>query len=858
MSLQGIKIYDIPQDTNKLGEYTLGRKLGQGATATVWEAKLKSDTSGRYRYAMKCMKVPEVWHDFSDLSELKKIIEPVLTEYRIIKHIHDSAKANNGRVAVVPIHEVIVSHNEGRNIQVWLVMDKFVSDAGQAGPRRYPQDNDLVRKWLTDALQTLKILKDLKIVHRDIKPQNLLISDTGDIYFSDFGTVCDMQRVIAKRCSEYRTTFAYADPLMFKNHLATFESDLYALGYSFVAIANGIGYHPTKNENQEIMDLTSNSDNTAKNPFDEGKGPRYERVQKSIFDRIASRKPSGMDQRLWDCILAMIDRRPNQQIVEVEDILAMLSGTAKRIYFFVRGDPIPTGTMALSAGTGNPLDNDWRLKAYVESSIERCIGDPTLEFEARMPQVKSAKFYKILESFRKFRLPFRESTEVDVSLKDGRRVTFKSLSDLERYIFDLDTSIDFTSIRKDRISKYDSDDYGVRFHLARERAMQAFDFDMRDVTVVREKNRMSFNYKDTIRYDFTVVNSYEITNHGDLHFFERTFEIELELISVSATQDTGATLLNKVYSTLQFVQDSQYVMTSRDYARLRRSLTELTGQPRIVGPQPHTFHREHLGSMKEGSLGVTVKKDGERQLLAVFENNGETHFVGIDRNQDIRLFAVEPKLPSRIKNTVVDAERMSDSTIYVFDILIDNGLDLRDKTQYTLPERMKRLTKWFELLTPSVTERLKFKLKKHFYGNEAKDFIKSYFRNESLRKNSDGLIFTPMNDPYPKTPSRTKILKWKPKEQLTIDFMLESDRHGQRLSVIDSRDVYVVFQPESRLVERVDLPDKLIVECAWDYTAKRWRVVKPRYDKTRPNFVTVARDVWKAIENPANAEDLII
>ena len=41
--------------------------------------------------------------------------------------------------------------------------------------------------------------------------------------------------------------------------------------------------------------------------------------------------------------------------------------------------------------------------------------------------------------------------------------------------------------------------------------------------------------------------------------------------------------------------------------------------------------------------------------------------------------------------------------------------------------------------------------------------------NNKIYKN-DGLIFTPMNEPYPKFKKWDKLLKWKPSELNTIDF----------------------------------------------------------------------------------------
>lgn len=885
MSLQGIQIFDVPRVRDKIGRYVIGPKLGVGTTANVHAAR--RENSPNWKYALKIMHVTSSWKDTTDLRELKELLKPVLEEYHIINHIH---KESSNSVYVVPFYDVYVSHNKGTDIYVWLVMDRFKSDASKTGPRNYPNDTPLIKRWLIGMLQTLIELKKLNIVHRDIKPKNMLVSDKNDLYLSDFGSVCDFKMTIEKKCNERHTTFAYSDPLMFKNHQATFQSDLFALGLTFATIALGIPYHPTMEEERQIMRLTSNKSMHVINPYDTSNGEAYAKIQTSIFERLSQKRPAQLDKKVWDAIMAMID--PKTRNLTAEDILKSLTDqhppkvSPLKIYFFsaytdeqIYVEPAESESQTpslkiyyFSAYTDttnqiyvvpqvNPFE---RYQSFVLKSIERCKRDPLVEFEARIGSgvsISGPTFHRVLDSFSKWKLRSKEYTEVDCSLNNDLRASFKSLDQLEEYLFGK-RSVPFACIRKDRFDILDDKEYGVRFSLAREIPSRIQSFSPRDVGVIREKKRISMYYKNMTRFDFTVVNWYNISrarSHNDLHYFKKTFEIELEY--VKDKDDNGTTpsnisskFIEQVFMLVQYIQDSEYLMNTKSTSKIRHALNQLTGGSggsKITGPQPTTFHREHLNSLD--SQAVSVKKDGERQLI-LFK---DTDVVGIDRNQNMKLLAKLSGMSHQITDTLVDAELMPDKTVYVFDIIVYNGNDLRESLN--LPKRLLLLEDWFDNLNElGLAKTLKFKLKKNFVGPEAYDFVSDYFKRPELRENSDGLIFTPLAAGYPKNGGIQKgLIKWKPRDQLSIDFLLETHRGEQQLNIVDQGNTLIPFPPESRLVRKVDLPDGIVVECVWDYEARRWRVHRPRYDKTKPNFITVAMDVWKAIDEPVEPSDIL-
>jgi len=88
-----------------------------------------------------------------------------------------------------------------------------------------------VRNIAIQVLETLVYLHQLKppVIHRDIKPQNIIMSDDGRVFLVDFGAVQDTYHSTFIRGSTVVGTFGYMAPEQFRGQ-AVPTSDLYGLG----------------------------------------------------------------------------------------------------------------------------------------------------------------------------------------------------------------------------------------------------------------------------------------------------------------------------------------------------------------------------------------------------------------------------------------------------------------------------------------------------------------------------------------------------------------------------------------------------------------------------------------------------
>jgi len=152
-----------PQD--KVGQYTLIRKIGEGGMAEVWEAR--HDQLGS-RAAIKFL-LPE-------FARNKDLQERFLNEGK--------RQAQLQHPNIVPATDVF--QIEGRS---HLVMPYF---EGQNLEVRLKKENPPltvleVRSITGDILSALEYAHSMGVVHRDVKPSNMLIDPTGRVLLMDFG-----------------------------------------------------------------------------------------------------------------------------------------------------------------------------------------------------------------------------------------------------------------------------------------------------------------------------------------------------------------------------------------------------------------------------------------------------------------------------------------------------------------------------------------------------------------------------------------------------------------------------------------------------------------------------------------------
>ena len=93
-----------------------------------------------------------------------------------------------------------------------------------------PLDPEQARALVTQAADALGVAHEAGVVHRDVKPANLMVTDAGVVKITDFGIARAADQVAITQTGEIIGTPHYLSPEQASGETATSASDVYALG----------------------------------------------------------------------------------------------------------------------------------------------------------------------------------------------------------------------------------------------------------------------------------------------------------------------------------------------------------------------------------------------------------------------------------------------------------------------------------------------------------------------------------------------------------------------------------------------------------------------------------------------------
>jgi serine/threonine protein kinase len=194
-----------PGDT--LGDYRLDDVLGEGGMGVVFRATRLSDAR---EVALKVLKV--------DLAD------DLLFQHRFRQEARAAGEVPEPHL--VPIIEA--SEADGRHYLAVAYVEggsltSRIADSGPLGAA------ELVRV-ISEVGAGLDALHDAGIVHRDIKPQNILFAGDGTAMLTDFGLAKGRAYTVLTRPGQVMGTLDYLAPELIRGDPATPQSDIYALG----------------------------------------------------------------------------------------------------------------------------------------------------------------------------------------------------------------------------------------------------------------------------------------------------------------------------------------------------------------------------------------------------------------------------------------------------------------------------------------------------------------------------------------------------------------------------------------------------------------------------------------------------
>ncbi|MCC7063131.1 MAG: serine/threonine protein kinase [Planctomycetes bacterium] len=217
---------DVP---TRLGDYTIKGLLGRGGMGTVylgWQEELEREV------ALKVLSP-----HFSSDSTMRKRFRAEARATAALHHRH-----------IVPIYD----YGESQGMLYFAMervdgmsLDKHIAAARRSS--RLPMDPLEASRRFAGVADALGLAHRRRLLHRDVKPGNILVGSDGTLALTDFGLAKALDQASARLTSKgggFLGTLHYASPEQALGRELTPASDLYSLGVTlFEAVTGELPLH---------------------------------------------------------------------------------------------------------------------------------------------------------------------------------------------------------------------------------------------------------------------------------------------------------------------------------------------------------------------------------------------------------------------------------------------------------------------------------------------------------------------------------------------------------------------------------------------------------------------------------------
>ncbi|MFJ8063867.1 Stk1 family PASTA domain-containing Ser/Thr kinase [Psychrobacillus sp. NPDC096426] len=198
------------------GRYKLLEMIGGGGMSNVY---LAHDMILDRDVAIKILR-----YDFSNEEELRRRFQREALSATSLTHpnivnIYDVGEDGD-------IHYIVMEYVKGETLKQYIQRNAPVS----------PKKSVTIMKQLTSAIANAH---NNHIIHRDVKPQNILLDEEENIKITDFGIAMALSATSYTQTNSVLGTVHYLSPEQARGGTATNQSDIYALGIVLFELLTG-------------------------------------------------------------------------------------------------------------------------------------------------------------------------------------------------------------------------------------------------------------------------------------------------------------------------------------------------------------------------------------------------------------------------------------------------------------------------------------------------------------------------------------------------------------------------------------------------------------------------------------------
>jgi len=301
-----------------LGRYELLMPIAKGGMAQVWAARLRGS-----RGFQKVVAIKTVLPDVIDNTRMEQMF---LEEAQLASQIHHPN--------VVQTLELGEHDGTLYLVMEWVdgePLNQVMAKATANGGLPLPIAVNLVGQ-ACEGLYAAHELRDdngalLGLVHRDVSPQNLLISFSGTAKLVDFGIAKATARSSGlTQAGEVKGKFAFMAPEQVRGHVVDCRTDLFALGIILYAITTG--KHPFRGAHpgETLQNICSDRAPTPPSAL----LPDYPDALEAVVMKALAKSPDQRFANANDMLAALEEAMPgpleSSFNVQVRDYLQQLFG----------------------------------------------------------------------------------------------------------------------------------------------------------------------------------------------------------------------------------------------------------------------------------------------------------------------------------------------------------------------------------------------------------------------------------------------------------------------------------------------------------------------------------------------------
>nr|AHC00609.1 mitogen-activated protein kinase [Ganoderma lucidum] len=294
--------------------YVQLEKLGEGTYATVYK--------GRSRTTNEIVALKEIHLDAEEGTPSTAIRE--ISLMKELKHVN-----------IVRLYDVI--HTETKLVLIFEYCERDLKKYMDVHGERGALDPVTVRSFMYQLLKGTAFCHENRVLHRDLKPQNLLINRKGELKLGDFGLARAFGVPVNTFSNEVVTLWYRAPDVLMGSRTYSTSIDVWSCGCIFAEMISGVPlFRGRDNQDQllHIMRIIGTPDDRilrkiATEGQTEGQAQKqYPRYPKIPFSQVL---PKASPQAL-DLLERLLQFDPSKRISAAEALTHPYFSTSQPIY----------------------------------------------------------------------------------------------------------------------------------------------------------------------------------------------------------------------------------------------------------------------------------------------------------------------------------------------------------------------------------------------------------------------------------------------------------------------------------------------------------------------------------------------